>query len=48
MSNTPSYPETAIETAGPYYQGWLTFTKFATFGICAIVALLVIMAATLV
>lgn len=46
--SVPSFPETAIETATTHYEGWTTFTRYATWGVIAIVALLAVMAATLV
>lgn len=48
MSHTPSFPETDIHTAETHYKGWVAFTKLATYGIVAIVAILALMAATLV
>lgn len=49
MSATPNgYPETGIETATPYYQGWVSFTRFATYGIISLVVLLSLMALFLV
>lgn len=48
MSTPPSYPEEAIETATPQYEGWTTFTKLATWGIVATAILLAVLAATLV
>lgn len=48
MSKAPSYPEQPIETAVTHYNGWVTFTRFATYGIVATVILLAVMAATLV
>lgn len=48
MSTTPSYPETAIETAGNSYRGWVAFTRFTRLAITVITLLLAVMAATLV
>lgn len=43
-SNQPD----SIESTGPYYQGWVTFTTWTTRSIVALVILLAVMAATLV
>lgn len=40
--------QSPIESAGPYYEGWVQFTRWSKYGIIAIVALLAVMAATLV
>jgi|GEM_PF-809726 len=46
-AHTPA-SETGIETAGTYYQNWVSFTKLSTYVSIAIVILLAVMAATLV
>lgn len=48
MSTPPAWPDSDIHTAQPYYQGWVMFTRFARVGIISIVALLVVLAVTLV
>ncbi len=40
--------QSSIESAAPYYQGWVNFTRWATYGVIGIVALLAVMALTLV
>mgnify|MGYP000993080380 CR=1 FL=1 len=47
MDHHSSAPD-AIQTAGTYYQGWLSFTRWCTRSIIAISVLLALMAVTLV